>query len=202
MKIQSFGKLLVRRRQQRYHRLVGDVNKYAVGTSWVSTWRSKAHDSLSATIFVVISIASLFFYKNDKVVQALQQSSVSPSPPAVLKQLLQSEIDGTLQQNADDEYYGPILLPCCYDGLTARLIARHEIVKPTNGRPKQQQPQRFRATFMSGFGVSAIHGIPDTQLISYHEMMQTCTIVAEALQAIAIEQDAPYPIPCIAVRIR
>ena len=32
----------------------------------------------------------------------------------------------------------PILLPCCYDGLTARLIAK----------------AGFEATFMTGFGVS------------------------------------------------
>lgn len=52
--------------------------------------------------------------------------------PMRLKQLLQSEIDGT----RDDDK--PIMLPCCYDGLTARLVTR----------------AGFDATFMTGFGVS------------------------------------------------
>lgn len=50
--------------------------------------------------------------------------------PERLRQLLQSEMDGTRK---DDK---PILLPCCYDGLTARLVAR----------------AGFEATFMTGFG--------------------------------------------------
>lgn len=49
-----------------------------------------------------------------------------------LHQLLKSEMEGSRK----DEM--PILLPCCYDGLTARLVAR----------------AGFEATFMTGFGVS------------------------------------------------
>lgn len=84
----------------------------------------------------------------------------------------------------------PILLPCCYDGLTARLIAR----------------AGFDATFLTGFGVSAVHGFPDTQLISYAEMQQTAGIVAEALSSVAHEAkrgispsgaSSTTPIPCI-----
>jgi len=41
-------------------------------------------------------------------------------------------------------------MPCCYDGLTARLIDR----------------RGFDLTFMTGYGVSAVHGLPDTGLIS------------------------------------
>jgi hypothetical protein len=48
--------------------------------------------------------------------------------PARLSRLLEKGGDGEM----------PILLPCCYDGLTARLVAR----------------AGFEATFMTGFGVS------------------------------------------------
>jgi 2-methylisocitrate lyase-like PEP mutase family enzyme len=47
-------------------------------------------------------------------------------------------------------------MPCCFDGLSARLIA----------------DAGFELTFMSGFGVSAARlGAPDTGLISYGEML-------------------------------
>jgi hypothetical protein len=65
---------------------------------------------------------------------ATSSSSRGPacSAPQRLKQLLQDEMDGTRKSEM------PILLPCCYDGLTARLVAR----------------AGFEATFMTGFGVS------------------------------------------------
>jgi 2-methylisocitrate lyase-like PEP mutase family enzyme len=75
----------------------------------------------------------------------------------------------------------PILLPCCYDGLTARLVAR----------------ANFQATFMTGFGVSATAGFPDTQLVSYAEMQAAANRVGEALQSAALELNLD-PIPCIA----
>jgi 2-methylisocitrate lyase-like PEP mutase family enzyme len=47
-------------------------------------------------------------------------------------------------------------MPCCFDGLSARLIAE----------------AGFELTFMSGFAVSAARlGAPDTGLISYGEML-------------------------------
>ncbi len=50
---------------------------------------------------------------------------------------------------------GPLVMPCCYDALSARLV----------------QAAGFRVSFMSGFGVSAARlGLPDTGLISYGEM--------------------------------
>jgi 2-methylisocitrate lyase-like PEP mutase family enzyme len=49
-----------------------------------------------------------------------------------------------------------LLMPCCFDGLSARLIS----------------DAGFQVTFMSGFGVSAARlGAPDTGLISYGEML-------------------------------
>jgi len=95
-------------------------------------------------------------------------------PPARLQQLF--------QENQNSEL--PILLPCCYDGLTARLVAR----------------AGFAATFLTGFGASAVGGVPDTQLLSYAEMLQTCGTVAEALmQSSSVSGASTTPIPCIAV---
>lgn len=79
----------------------------------------------------------------------------------------------------------PIIMPCCYDGLTARLVGQ----------------AGFQATFMTGFGVAAARGYPDTQLVSYQEMLQSATTVAEALASVALEeqgQQKKTPIPCIA----
>ena len=75
----------------------------------------------------------------------------------------------------------PILLPCCYDGITARLVAR----------------AGFQATFMTGFGVSASLGFPDTQLVSYAEMQRAAGTVSEGLVGAALELGID-PIPCIA----
>lgn len=51
---------------------------------------------------------------------------------------------------------GPLLMPCCFDALSARLI----------------EAAGFPLTFMSGFAVSAARlGLPDTGLISYGEML-------------------------------
>lgn len=98
------------------------------------------------------------------------------SPANRLAMLLESEMNGTRQSEL------PILLPCCYDGLTARLIGA----------------AGFEATFMTGFGVSAVNGYADTQLVSFAEMQQRCTTIAEALGSIALEHGME-PVPCIAV---
>jgi PEP phosphonomutase and related enzymes len=75
----------------------------------------------------------------------------------------------------------PILLPCCFDGLSARLVAK----------------SGFEATFMTGFGVSGANGFPDTQLLSYDEMRKAATFVSEGLVSAARECNT-RPIPCIA----
>ena len=59
------------------------------------------------------------------------QSFGIPAPER-LRRLLEHEMNGTRNSSV------PIILPCCYDGLSARLIAR----------------AGFEATFMTGFGVS------------------------------------------------
>lgn len=45
-----------------------------------------------------------------------------------------------------------LIMPCCYDGLTARLV----------------EDAGFPLTFMTGFGVSGAHGLPDTQARDLH----------------------------------
>ena len=49
-------------------------------------------------------------------------------------------------------------MPGCYDGLSAKLVAE----------------AGYKATFMSGFAVSAARlGLPDTGLISFAEMLDS-----------------------------
>lgn len=101
--------------------------------------------------------------------------SSSSAPPTSLRELLQSQMDGTRNDPK------PILLPCCFDGLSARLVAK----------------SGFEATFMTGFGVSGVNGFPDTQLLSYDEMRKAATFVSEGLASAARECNT-RPIPCIA----
>lgn len=72
-------------------------------------------------------------------------SALSCPAPQRLHQLLQAEMDGT-RSGMDPN---PILLPCCYDGLTARLVAR----------------AGFEATFMTGFGVSGMSTFSNPNLL-------------------------------------
>jgi 2-methylisocitrate lyase-like PEP mutase family enzyme len=58
------------------------------------------------------------------------------------------------------------VMPCCFDALSARLIAE----------------AGFQLTFMSGFAVSAARlGLPDTGLISYGEMLDQGRNICEAV---------------------
>ncbi|KAF4316958.1 hypothetical protein BBO99_00008352 [Phytophthora kernoviae] len=61
-----------------------------------------------------------------------------------------------------------VMMPSCYDGLTAKLIERAD----------------YDAAFMTGFGVSAVHGVPDTQLLSYGEMVRSAQTVCSSLKRI------------------
>jgi 2-methylisocitrate lyase-like PEP mutase family enzyme len=56
-------------------------------------------------------------------------------------------------------------VPCCWDGLTARLV--HQA--------------GFSCTFMSGYSVSASRGFPDCQLVSYEEMRQNATLICSSV---------------------
>ena len=60
-----------------------------------------------------------------------------------------------------------LVMPCCYDGLTARLV----------------EDAGFTSTFMTGFGVSAAHGMPDTQArdkrcTRYHVYDTVCFVLS------------------------
>ncbi len=58
-------------------------------------------------------------------------------------------------------------MPCCWDALSARLIER----------------AGFPLTFMSGFAVSAARlALPDTQLISYAEMLDQGRAICDAVE--------------------
>lgn len=58
------------------------------------------------------------------------------------------------------------IMPCCYDGLTAKMI----------------EQAGFGLTFMSGFSVAAARlGLPDTGLISYGEMLDQAKNICSAV---------------------
>ena len=68
-----------------------------------------------------------------------------------------------------------IVTPCCYDALSARLIAE----------------AGFEVTFMSGFAVSAVRiGMPDTGLISFFEMRDQLQNICQAAPDLLVIGDA------------
>ena len=71
---------------------------------------------------------------SETALSALQRDWVSPSDKVKeLRRLLFESDELTI-------------MPCCYDGLTARLV----------------EQAGFQLTFMTGFGVSSTYGLPDT----------------------------------------
>jgi 2-methylisocitrate lyase-like PEP mutase family enzyme len=77
---------------------------------------------------------------------------MSQAPAARLRQLLDEP--------------GLIVMPCCFDALSARLIER----------------AGFPLSFMSGFGVAAARlAMPDTGLISYGEMLDQGRTICDAV---------------------
>jgi 2-methylisocitrate lyase-like PEP mutase family enzyme len=72
---------------------------------------------------------------------------------------------------------GIVLLPCLYDGLTARCIER----------------AGFDAAFMTGFGVAAVAGHPDTGLLALGEMAAAArTVCAATRLPIIADGDTGY----------
>jgi 2-methylisocitrate lyase-like PEP mutase family enzyme len=62
---------------------------------------------------------------------------------------------------------GCLVMPCCFDALSARMIER----------------AGFSLTFMSGFAVSATRlGAPDTGLLSYGEMLDQGRAICDAVE--------------------
>ncbi len=77
------------------------------------------------------------------------------------------------------------LMPCAHDALSARLI----------------QEAGFPLAFVSGFATSAAHGLPDTGLMCYAEMLGTMRSVAEQLSIPVIgDGDTGYGNPLNAKR--
>jgi len=60
------------------------------------------------------------------------------------------------------------LMPCCYDGMSARLISKH--------------PANFDVTFMTGFGVAASLGYPDAGILSSSDNLNQARSIVESLQ--------------------
>jgi len=76
---------------------------------------------------------------------------------------------------------GCLVMPCCFDALSARLIEK----------------AGFSLTFMSGFAVSSTRlGSPDTGLISYGEMLDQGRSICEAVELPVIgDADTGYGNP-------
>ncbi|CEM39781.1 unnamed protein product [Vitrella brassicaformis CCMP3155] len=68
---------------------------------------------------------------------------------------------------------GVIQAPGCYDDLTARLV----------------EQEGFPCAFMSGFSVSGARGFPDTQMLAYSEMLDSCRAITEAVKSIPLIAD-------------
>mmetsp|Transcript_16435 Transcript_16435/g.33866 ORF Transcript_16435/g.33866 Transcript_16435/m.33866 type:complete len:351 (+) Transcript_16435:184-1236(+) len=75
------------------------------------------------------------------------------------------------------------LMPCCYDGLSSRLISLH--------------PSNFPVTFMTGFGVSSTHGYPDSGILTATDNLNAARVISESLTNAASERGKDV-IPCIA----
>ena len=80
----------------------------------------------------------------------------------------------------------PLVMPCCFDALSARLI----------------ESAGFALTFMSGYAVSAARlGLPDTGLISYGEMLDQGRNICAAVSIPVIgDADTGYGNPVNAKR--
>ena len=87
---------------------------------------------------------------------AYSLASVPSTPPNILRGLL----------NKKDSKGNKIchMMPCIYDGLTARLVASSKM--------------NFNVTFMTGFGTAAVKGFSDSGVVDGREMMDSAGIIA------------------------
>jgi len=106
-----------------------------------------------------------------------QLGSSSPEPPDIPRQALGM---GASTESLRSLLQGPdlLLMPCCFDALSARLI----------------EQAGFPLTFMSGFAVAAARlAVPDTGLISYAEMLDQGRSILDAVSIPVIgDGDAGY----------
>lgn len=75
--------------------------------------------------------------------------------------------------NANQPTHTSTQAPCCYDGLSARLI----------------ETAGFEVAFMSGFSVAAAAGFPDVGLLSYSEVLRALSTCTEATATLPIIAD-------------
>ena len=69
------------------------------------------------------------------------------------------------------EREGCLVMPCCFDALSARLVER----------------AGFPLTFMSGFSVAAARAaLPDTGLLTVSEMLDQGRSICEAVQKLSM----------------
>ncbi|KAK4536728.1 hypothetical protein CDCA_CDCA09G2753 [Cyanidium caldarium] len=85
------------------------------------------------------------------------------SPPAAAPRNQQQQAVAHLRQLLARPQL--LQMPCCFDALSARMIHR----------------AGYPLTFMSGFGVAATLGLPDTGLVSYAEVQQRAREITEAI---------------------
>ena len=78
-----------------------------------------------------------------------------------------SKLRALLAQNAI------LTTPGCYDAVSAKLVER----------------AGFQCTFMTGFGVAAVHGVPDTQLITYSDMVRQLDSICDAVDDVVVIGD-------------
>ncbi|GBG32229.1 Isocitrate lyase [Hondaea fermentalgiana] len=93
-----------------------------------------------------------------------EDADVALSPAARLQKALQAHL-GTGSEGADGKGPGVMLVPASYDALSAKLVEK----------------AGFEAVFSAGFAAAASRGMPDTGLISFHEMLQAHDTVCEAV---------------------
>lgn len=104
---------------------------------------------------------------------AVSSSSSRVPPPADRLRALFREADPSTL---------PYTMPTCWDGLSARLLARST---------------KYKIAFLSGYCVAASHGYPDLGILSVDEMTTAVRHCVETLAEVAVEQGGTA-IPLIA----
>ena len=109
---------------------------------------------------------------------SLQHSlSANSQPPAawVSRDQKVKKLRQLLADHSDKQKHNStIIMPCCYDGLTAKLI----------------ENAGFDLTFMTGFGVAATYGLPDAGLIGLSDVLHNGQTICSVLQSIPCIGDA------------
>lgn len=95
---------------------------------------------------------------------AARRATVTTSPWR-MRLLTTAQKTKKLRQLLEKDQDSVHLMPCCYDGLSAKLIQRND----------------FQLTFLSGFATAAAHGLPDTGLLSYTDMEHAIAVASSVI---------------------